>query len=109
MERPENVDESEWQEKLSGPYVKAPKLSLRFPTTGHHITTILIHRPFMELITECDECSDKRLRTGSPFPFPLCSRAPGHFGGTCGNCQLAIGTAANPIGLDEDDPIIIND
>ncbi|KAJ5209863.1 hypothetical protein N7491_009672 [Penicillium cf. griseofulvum] len=96
-----------------------------------------------ELITECDECTDKRRRIGSPSLFPIYSRAPGYFDGVCGNCkfqdhgfrcsvrdgtsnrnrirraaallarsplpqsQLAIGTAANPVDLDDNDDVII--
>ncbi|KAJ5443112.1 hypothetical protein N7445_004863 [Penicillium cf. griseofulvum] len=110
-----------------------------------YVNALLIQSRGWELITECDECADKRRRTGSPSPFPICSRAPGHFDGACGNCkfqdhgfrcsvrdgtgnrnrtrraaalparsplpqsQLAIGTAANPVDLDDDDDVIIID
>ncbi|KAJ5184285.1 hypothetical protein N7472_009125 [Penicillium cf. griseofulvum] len=83
-----------------------------------YVNALLIQSRGWELITECDECADKRRRIGSPSLFPICSRAPGYFDGACGNCKfqdhgfrcsLAIGIAANPVDLDDDDDVIIID
>ncbi|KAJ5483272.1 hypothetical protein N7530_002518 [Penicillium desertorum] len=45
MDKPDAIEEAEWQSKLVSPYTRATKLTLRPGSNARHIDTILIYKP----------------------------------------------------------------
>jgi hypothetical protein len=53
-----------------------------------HVNPFLIQSRGRVCITECDQCAEKRHRTGALYPFSECVRKRDHFGGCCGICKF---------------------
>ncbi|KAI1761884.1 hypothetical protein GGR53DRAFT_449472 [Hypoxylon sp. FL1150] len=55
-----------------------------------YVNALLISSRGQPLEWPCEQCRRKTARNldGYSRPFPVCVRAPGHFGGACNNCKF---------------------